>query len=409
MTPPPTTQTKAQQPEVILVDAYDAGVPVPQLPDLYADALADPQPEHTVFSRAALTEADLERPDVPTAGVAPGLTITPDGVAISGLCWCSDYRSEEEYGARDLRKLIMGKVAGQLTPTPDAHRYVAKFSDVRAIVLATRPLPDRPLVWGEHIIDEPWWDGTKRPAPQYCLDFERRASYTRGDWSQRFDLERLKVTELRERAREAGVTGTLPRTKAALVNAIVARNPVPTPNRWPAWFHDGQTLVIRIDDEPDGTTSVAGRVLDALIDAVDAGTLALGDGSGPFSTGLFIHDSRDITPALSDAVQAVAAWDAEQMQAVAPIERKLRREGMAIYHLGSPRPGGWQRGAQTIVKSGEPRTTIREGGTTRYWLNASLPNRGGQMFGWFTIDELTLDNLRRQHAEDEAYKRSLKS
>lgn len=301
---------------------------------------------------------------------------------IDALVYVTDYRAEEEYGTRDLRIAVTSDDKRRFKMTRKARANIRAFSDVNALMLSTKPLPDGDPTWGQ--TPAPPWDGggwQTRDAGNgdYPGHFSRNVIWARG-LPDPWRMSRKKMDELRADARTLGIS-PLPRRKDDLVGAICAHPDslatADTPDCWPGWFHHGDLLVLRADD---GATADA---LARIVDAYKAGTLGIGDGSGVFSTGLTIYDTRQETKRLVREREAAFDWHDTQMSKVADVHQRLK-DRYTVYFLGRPTERDWDKTGERSVK---------------YWLNISRPygkptpttphgQLGKQVMGYYSVAEL---------------------
>ena len=319
----------------------------------------------------------------------PAIFTAVDGTKIAGMVYTLDFRAEEEYGVGDLRKAITGTDPLSVSMMKGAQRHVAAFADAPAIVVATHFLPSQAPAWGDHLTDDTWH--TPTGTPDYASYWSQALSWVRRDeFTYNAKAGRLSMVDLRAKAKVLGLTN-LPRTKDALTDLIVNSAEyaavLDLPDVWPGWFHNGKELVLRADDG-------AGRVvIEALQDAIRAGTLAIGTYSGAFASGMFLYDVRDETDAIrKDRKQQVQWYDA-RMRDLAPVERQLKEWGHKWFFLGKPSEHTTADG-QTVV---------------RYWLNgygASVARDGTscrrQPWGWYTLAELLDEKFVRDQAAKES-------
>ena len=315
-----------------------------------------------------------------------GLTETPDGEPIVGLVYQTDYRAEEEYGVRDLRKAITGDDPRNFQMTDEAKEHVAFFDGVRGMVLSTRRLPESHVKWGYEVGDPEKKIG-RSFADNYESFYDSSLPYSQGVEAGR-NLSWKQVTELRQIAKDLGIK-PLPSRKRDLVNAISTAPNLKreNPERWPGYFHYGNEMVFRA--EGDGATA---KVLEKLMDAAKHGTLGIGDASGPFSSGMFFYDTRDETPGLVDQREAGFDWYDEKMTELKPVADKLKEKGHNWFFLGKPH---------------------EINGEIKYWLNGSSgPGYNKQPFGWYTLAELESEkfvaDLKAKEAEKAAEKTAKK-
>jgi hypothetical protein len=313
----------------------------------------------TIWDRLNLSLSDTERWDRPSvASFCPGVYVGPDGSVIAGLAYRTDYRAEEEYGSRKLREIVTTENPRQFKMTPEARRKVTVFTDVVGVAFHAKNYGDFPKFarWGDRLDD---YGGT-----DYARAWEERKGYTRGypGWSY---FGARGVPDLRREAKELGIT-PLPIKRADLENAISERLGPTHPDVWPAWFEDGNHLILRADN------GMAFEILKALIDAIENGSLGIGDGSGLFSTGMFFYDTRDETVALRKQRERDFDWYDARMKEVEPVIEALRPNSLQ-FHLGSPMLG--------------------EDGTVSYYMSRSFSKPGRYReyeneYGRFTLLEL---------------------
>lgn len=348
------------------------------------------------LERAGVDPMTLDGKDVGPRGAGAVSHVAADGTVIAGVMYQLDYRSEEEVGIGKLRTALTGTDLRNVTLTSEGRARVARFADVNAIVLSTRPLPTRTYAWGDILETGTRVDPYGRPLgdgdmPEYASHYSRALPYTRWDrLAREVSRGRISMAELRARAKSAGLTG-LPRTKAALAErflnspeylATAHLNEV-----WPGWFAFGRHLVLRAD------SSATGVVIEALGDAIDAGTLAVGTYSGAFASGFFLYDARDETDAIRADRDEKATWYEDRMAELEPVAAELKAAGHGWYFLGRP--------CVLSNDGGEPQL--------RYWLNGHSGGvaRDGtrcfkQPFGWYSLDELRAEKFIYDAAEREA-------
>jgi hypothetical protein len=307
----------------------------------------------------------LEQPGC--ASIAPGGYVGVDGTLVVGLCYQTDYRAEEERGVSELRSALTSDNMRRFQLADTAADNIAYFTDVRGMMLSTQKLTAHTLAWGEPIPAR--WDTSDVYAGDYSsrLHWQQERSAVRFTWAT--------VETLRQNAKKVGIR-PLPRTKTELVAALEKHPDVYAtakhPERWPAWFAHGDTLVLRADH------GITADILDCLIDAAKAGTLGIGNGSGPFATGLFLYDTVDETDAMVAAREAQFDWYDARMAELEPVKAELKKRGHRFYFLGNPREGTW------TTANG------KECGATRYWLNG---HGQPQPCGWYTLDELLAEKF----------------
>lgn len=321
----------------------------------------------TIYSALGLTARHLEplKPAGPTRS-AVGYTEQPDGDPIVGLHYACDFRAEEEYGTSELRDAITSSDPRRYVMTKAARRHVALFSDVNGFVLSTRILDNQEPKWGDHLTK---LYATSDREPEYAAWFRSAISASSKLLGS---FPRQTVKELREIAKSIGVT-PLPSKRADLISAIQAvelKDPSHAPTEWPAWFHYGRELVLRADSGP------VAIVIERLRAAAQNGTLAIGNGSQAFGSGLFLYDAADETPGLVKQREAAHDWYDARMAELAPVKKDLEANVLGFYALGNP----------TVLDSGDG-----AGKQVRYWMNShstSLAYDKRQIFGWFTLEQL---------------------
>lgn len=276
-------------------------------------------------------------------------TDTPDGEPIIGLAYQTDYKYEEEAGVGELRKAITGDNPRNFCMTAKARNNFALFADKNAITLSIWPVIDK----------NPNWD----PKSNYGDEWDYGVPYAQGIEESPSKLSWEKIPQLRERAKKLGIK-PLPSKKNILVSAISSHpnTAKKSPEKWPGYFQRGDKLTLRADGD-----GLAARVLTKLVDAAENGTLGIGDSSGPFSTGIFLYDTRDETPGLITQREADFDWYDERMAELKPVREELEEKGFKWYFLGKP---------------------AEIDGKTKYWLNGQAGKGYKQPSGWYTLDEL---------------------
>lgn len=300
---------------------------------------------------------------------------TPDGDPMMGLVHQTDYKAEEEWGIGDLRKAITGDDPRRFCMTESAFAHIAVFSDVNAIALSTRPMSTQSPAWGEELVGLP---------SGYGDDWERKLEFARDT----YDIANkwMKMDVLRAKARELGIR-PLPRSKTDLVAAIAASPDLQLPERWPAIFSYGKTLVLRADGD-----GLAARIVAKLADAAMSGTLGIGSSSGPFHSGLFFYDTRDETQQLVEEREAHFDWHDARMAELEPVMTELESRGHRWYFLG------------------KPSENTRDGVTAvRYWLNSHSYPGIGQPSGWYTLQELLDEKFIEDRKADNARREAEKA
>lgn len=312
----------------------------------------------------------------------------PDGTVVAGVMYVLDFRSEEEYGIGELRKALSGPDPRNVAMVKTATRNVARFADVNAIVVSSRALPTRTFAWGEDLT-------TGQPSAHeqdYAQWYAQSLNWARRDeFANKVEHDRLSMSDLRKFAKTLDLPGPLPRSKVALGAAILSSPQYEAARElldvWPAWFHYGRELVLRAEPGT-GATAV---VIDALGEAIDAGTLAIGTYSGAFTTGVFLYDARDESDAIRAARAERADWYDARMADLEPVAAKLKSMGHGWYFLG------------------RPSEFAKDEGGVRYWLNgksgavaADGTRCRRQPSGWYTLSELLEEKFVHDAAVREA-------
>lgn len=358
------------------------------------------------------------------------LMSTPDGPVL-GLNYKCDFKTEEEYGASHLASSVESSAeAGSFTAQLNPHRKVSEFTQEElamltadSLILSTRPIASVMDVSFTHALEE----SRARFSKQDTV--KKRAGHIRVKQAQDeqadavpevplgagkpeqdesakepdvepIDWAKTKVAELRVMLTElGGEPKRLP--KAKLIEAIeeirAARaadtsdsaaeeapaaeedastdsegssdetQPVLSPDDavgyvHSAWFSNGSMLVI---PRGDGAFRVA---VDALREALVAGTLLVVAGGSPTGSGLTFVDSRDYGEKTRESMLERVRWASEKTEELEPVKEALAKKGHSWFFLGNP--------------------TLTDG-ETKYFLNGR-PRNGleKQPFGWYTRDEL---------------------
>jgi hypothetical protein len=307
---------------------------------------------------------------------------------IVGITYACDYRAEEEWGVGDLYKALLGDdyAKGGYVMQKSARDHIGKFTGVTdtTLILSVSKIVGSPA-WGTNI-----WSGTgpydysargqldtKEPSKwddTYDNHWTNSLAHAQGldDYSYRYK----NLKELRTLAIESGVE-KLPRTKAALVAAITATQIARTPNTFPAWFHNGDTIVFRAN-------GLVGEVLGMLYDAALDGDLAMGGGSQIFGSGTAFYDSKDVSKSLKKQRAAHQKWLDAETKKLEPVKKELTKRGIGWYALGKP-----TNGFKSLVGQADEDVTPD---TTFYWLNGHGMDVGegvhAQPYGWYTREQL---------------------
>lgn len=300
-----------------------------------------------------------------------GWVDSEDGWPIVGLSYRTDYDGSEEWGIRKLRERITGKESRNFQMVEGSREHFALCSDQNAFAVSVSPFTETTFEWGDKI------GGPFVSSDAYASRWSDMLGYVQGHDDAGYVRFQATMTELRAMAKALGVS-PLPRSKDGLRDAIASHPDraaqASRPNLWPVWFARGEVLVVRADTGP------VADVVAGLRDAIRNGTFAIGDGSGPFCSGLFFHDAATIGPDMRSAIVERHEWHDARMAEAEPVLAELREEGFDVHFFGIPRPGGH------TTKYG------KEDDAVRYWLNGRtvrLPSgRRGQPFGWFSLDEM---------------------
>jgi hypothetical protein len=349
-----------------------------------------PRNATTLAARLDLTPDNATGRDLSVETFTVAAHEATDGTVIAGLVFQTDYAAEQEYGVGDLLKLSGPDPRAITLPRDRTGHSVQRFADVTGLVISRDRRRFNTLAWGEDLEtgkrESRWGDQyTDDYQPDYVLSYDQRLPWAQGYGETLRDVQQgwLRMDLLRAAARKVGVS-PMPPSKAALTEAILTHSNVgvlttPTqPDRWPAWFKYGRDLVLRAD------TGRTAAVLDLLGDAADRGTLAIGNFSGPFATGLFLWDAADETDAIRKNRSDAADWYEARIAELEPVKARLKEMGHGWYALGRPR----------TLDTGDGRTIVR------YWLNGHGSYRtaagrhvAGQPYGWYTLDELLAEKF----------------
>lgn len=286
-----------------------------------------------------------------------------------GLKYQCDFRSEEETGT--------GQMTESFTRTAAKESFIASeyllsennkglseyrqsdlvFSNEAVVVFASR-------IYSQAV------DSTNQL--ESALEFIRNQErYSSGLATIQRNFWRMTVSELKAKAKEAGLKGYSKMKRSELEDALakkIQENDGIVPEEsysQPAWFHYGDFLII---ERKAGT--VFAEVLDHLVAAAKEGYLVVGGGGFGFGSGFSFFDSRDFSKAFTDEVHASNIWHREQMELLKPVAEIVKKKH-GYYALGRP-----------SMHSGE----------VKYWLNGhsvrAATGRGCQPFGWYTLREL---------------------
>ena len=283
---------------------------------------------------------------------------TPDG-PIVGLVYTTNH-ADEELGVVSLTEAVTGRDRWHpfILEGKDAH--YAQFSDVpgASLVLGVMPVK-KPLAWGEDINSDV---RVSLPGGDYAVWWERALGRTQGRVDA-FSLKDKSMPVLREMAAVVGVEKPA-RTKAPLIEQVVAASVPGVVNRWPGWFDYGRVLVLRAD------SGVVADVLNLLHVAAMEGTL--GFGGGGFGPGLSFYDAADIGPKYHTQLWLHMKFVKKHERKLISVRRRLEAAGWFFWSLGYPEALD---------------------GVVKYWVEADRGNSssgggGGYISGWFSLAEL---------------------
>lgn len=296
---------------------------------------------------------------------------TPDGDPIVAISYTNDYKYEEEAGVGTLRKAVFkldrkGRPVGGVNP-----EHVTRFLDRNSLVISTEVLVNEHQ-WGTDLErrDPHWHNPIAVHEQDYHRDYKISRDGSLGLTGWEFNY--MKVDRLKEKAFEAGIK-PIPRKKDDLVASLKEKQVPLYPNRWPGWFQNGKTLVLRAE------SGLAADVLNILYAESRDGNLTFGSASGVFSSGMNIYTLSDIGPKLKKQREASVRWHDKQMKKLKPVEAALKKEGYNWYALGNPTDG-----FESLVGRDEP-VNPKE---VRYWLNGHGILGLGQPYGWYSLKEL---------------------
>lgn len=324
---------------------------------------------HARVTAAGHDLAGLETWNLPADSFTPAAVEGVDGTPIAGLLVSG------EVGTHDLRTAITGPDRRRFQMTEHAGRYLAVFADAPAIALSRYAVPDVLPEWGDSL--SPWGHDHAR----YVENYDLQLPYTQGH-DEGTQLRWKTMKELRALARQVGLSPQ-PARKADLITALLAHDGFiakyggpQRPECYPAYQRHTETLVLRADH------GAARIVIDALADAIEHGTLGIGDPTRPFSHRGFLYDTRDETPAIVAEREARFDWDEARMADLEPVAAALKAKGHSWFALTRPTetsPGGRPRGVY-------------------YWLNGSSGYRTTdgtrvtrQPYGWYSLEELAAE------------------
>jgi hypothetical protein len=263
-------------------------------------------------------------------------TTEQDGssIPVVAVAYGGDLRAEEEYGIPEISKaLLAGEHAKRVfTGEVDGRWYLGLHAD--------RGLNR----WEQQEI-----------VARRAAEAQRRAQIEAQDehWRDRF----LKVQELRDGLRAAGVDGPLPRTKTELQSLFAAKVRTTRPYVSVGEFHYGDTLIM-LPAEP--ILEAALRIL------AGAGKhLRMGGSSSPFGRGAYLFDDRDLTGETIEADRVHEDYVRRMAKKAKPVWDTLATKGQVF-----------------AISPGR-----RENGKDLFWLNY-YPHGFAQQFGWYTLDDM---------------------
>lgn len=314
---------------------------------------------------------NLETWDLPADSFTPAQVEGVDGTVITGILVSG------EIGTHDLRTALTGADRRRFQMTQHSGRYAAVFADAPAIALSRHALSDVLPEWGDSLSPR----GNDH-AP-YVENYARQLPYTQGH-DAGADLHWKPMKDLRAIAREVGLSPQ-PARKADLIAALqrhdgfLAKYGGPQrPECYPAFQRYTATLVLRAD------AGAARLVIEALAEAIEHGTLGIGDPTRPFSHVGFFYDTRDETPAIVAEREAQFDWDDARMEELKPVADALKAKGHSWYALRRP---------TVIAPDDRPRGVY-------YWLNGSSGYRTTdgirvhqQPHGWYSLEELAAEKF----------------
>jgi len=271
--------------------------------------------------RIALISARQDGTDVPLIGVAYG----------------GDFRAEEEYGLPQIRKALRdGDGARRVfTGEVEGRFYLGVHADAGL------------TSWHQDEL-------IARRAGEAQARARREAEWRRG-----YEDDRKTVHQLRAGLREAGVEGSLPRTKQELRDLHCRHVRGGVPFLGVGEFHMGDTLIML------PATPVLEAALRIL--ATSGKHLRMGGSGSPFSRSATLFDDRDLTGDTIEATRAHEDYIRRMDQKAEPIRQELRKHGF-LYALNPGR---------------------RQNGKDLFWLNYSLRDPSfKQQWGWFTLPQL---------------------
>jgi hypothetical protein len=325
------------------------------------------------------TKADILKAAKQSAGPRQfnlAVADTPDGELLVGLSYRCDYRAEEEWGIRDIRKAL-GIENDQWLIARDRRNHIGHFADAASLIISVDPLSTDGILWGSDVATQMGSNvargsvarGESRFAEYYDQYFIETLSSAHRFPTSGYSLKWKKIPELKEIAKELGLV-KLPTKKTDLIARILQsdayRASAETPDIWPGWFHDGTALILKAD------CGIVAETLNLLYEASLAGTLALGGGEMIFGTGLSFYDGADVGPRLQQERTDMILWRAEQAKALEPVMVELENRGYNMIRIGKAQIQELEDGTEVI----------------RYWLNGNINQYSRNVYGWYSLEEL---------------------
>lgn len=304
------------------------------------------------------------------------------GEPLVGLSYFADFRAEEEQGIGDLAKML-DLVAAEGSFFADERARTDKGfqrgSSFTQADLVTE-------VDGYVIISNQRGHEISEYEMKEAIEFidqnkHRAAGLSGNDY---WGMRRSRVTELKAKAKAAGVKGYSKMKRDELIDAILSAklSSLPETTIAPVWFNYGNMMVLpRTDD-------TFGIVLNHIVEAARAGHLVFGGGGfGPFGSGATLFDARDVTEEQKVAITRANDEYIEDMESLEPVAAKVKARLGYYFALGRP---------------------TRRNGETYYWLNGatvSLPSGGrDQPCGYYTLAELEaekyIDDANQRHQKE---------
>lgn len=251
-----------------------------------------------------------------------------------GVSYGGDFRSEEESGIPEIATALRNDEHASRIVTGDieGHWFLALHAD--------RGLDS--------------WKPEQRLEERAEAALRRSRDVARDEfWRDKW----LKIPELRDLIRGAGIDGPLPRKKSELQDVLTTKVRKKHVLANVGEFHFGDTLIM-LPARPVITAAL--RIL-----AESGKHLRMSGSSTPFGRGATLYDERDLTGDTVEQFRALEAYTRRQDQKAETTRRALRQQG-SLWALSSP---------------------TRRDGRDLFWLNYS-PRGHRQVSGWFTLAEL---------------------